>query len=122
MIAGLFAILAVVAFSYERSQSELQREIRVESNKIIATLLVATDLDTTQANIIRVISTLAARENIVTLKMIDPRSHTIIASNNFAEIDKPISHIEDTISQQLVQDFIATNDQQRISLIQGNLL
>lgn len=122
IVVGVLAIVLVVAFSYWRSQAEFEREVESESENIISSLLISADLYTTKANIVRVIGTLAARDNIISLVMIDPRTRNIIASNNFAEIDKPFSILSDKINYQLAEEYIPSNLAKRVSRIHEDRL
>ena len=122
ILVGILVIVATFITVSWDSEKQIDEKINYETRHIIDSILIAADLDLSAAGLTRVISVLAARENILDLALINPRTQQIIAANKHEFLGNDISEYENPQVQKLLQDFTKKTPHQKIAFSEDNIL
>ena len=89
IMMGMFISIVITFFFYYHSSNSINKQVQKESRHIRDALVLAIESDSRQANIVRVISSLAARDSIVSLRVLHFSSGRIVADSQHANVNKP---------------------------------
>ena len=105
MVGVVISIVATFIF-YQKSLIHIRDQILLESKYITDTLVLSIETDSRQANIVRVISSLAARDTIVNLRIIKFSDGLVVADREHANINKMTDEVLTLPEKELYQKLI----------------
>jgi len=105
LIISVLVMVSVVFVVNYQARNQLIDSSNRQLDSVVNTILLASDLDISHSSLLRVISTLAAEDDIIEILLISDRSDRIILHNNKLLIDQPILSLKDASIHQLFKQY-----------------
>ena len=107
MLIISLAVLVVIGVSFNYiASSAIDRLIKKELGYVVETLLLSLEINNNPSTMNRVVSTLAARKDIVSIRLIQEQASTVIADNDFLNIGKKTSQVLTKSEQLILSDYL----------------
>ncbi|MCG8538260.1 MAG: ATP-binding protein [Pseudomonadales bacterium] len=119
-IIGVLSFVIVLAFLSWQARQSVESVIATKMSDIINTILLASDQDISDANLSRIITTIAANKDIVELAIFDFRKEKILYHNNKSLVGKPVGAFSDPNASWLVKRFQDQNGSEPLTEYHNN--
>lgn len=119
-VFGFLTLLAVVGFMREISEEMLGENIRRETYYITDSLALLVEVDNSRQKLIRFVNALAARDGIVSLRLINNNTREILAGSDNRDIGKSISDIVNDVEREIVKRHFAGRGRSTVEMTVGN--
>jgi signal transduction histidine kinase/DNA-binding response OmpR family regulator len=109
ILTGVLVLIVSSLPFYYSSKNSISRHVGVELSYIADWLVMSAETSSDFGDIQRAIASLASRENIISIRIIDAKSRKIIADSNFSSINRLAESVITTQEKRLLHTYWADN-------------